>query len=252
MTASPLSTWNADNVRLTLFPVVQLQGLDVVTRVFRIVTGGSEPDETTSKASAATHIVHGTLAGGRLIVAAQPGRIDVQLALDALGGPTLPLSLGPSETVLGDFLRRVRPIFDDCPPVHRLAFGALLLQKADSIAGALKTLEPFLPSLRLDAETSTDLLYQINRPRPTRTDVAGLRINRLAKWSAQSISTVQFGAAIPSISGVSSPMVTYSACLEADISTVADQRELPAASLAALVEEQVDITREIATTGDIP
>ena len=253
--SSSTPEWGIESARLTLFPTVTLQGMDVVQRIWRQLAEGVEPEESTSKTSAAAHIVHGPVGAGRLITATQPGRIDIQFTVEVDVAPVTYL-LGPSGDVLPNFRDRLQPLVKDCPAVHRIAFGVVFLQPTDTRETGYRALERYLPALKLDAEGSSDLLYQINRPRPSQS-VEGLSINRLMKWSVQSMNLVQMQQQVLGSAIVAAPtFVTgasgFSARLEVDLSTAVTGREILAASLPALVDEHVQIAAEIAARGDVP
>jgi hypothetical protein len=245
---TPASPWGTEGVRLTMFPLVQVQGADTVLRLWRGITRGGEPDETSSKASVATHVVHGQFNGGRLVVVAQIGRIDIQYTAEPSPPGVAPATLGSRESVIGDFLERAQPLLGDVPPLQRLAFGAVFLQTAESREAGYRALIGFLPTLKLDAENSTEFLYQINRPRPAR-DHAEMAINRLMKWSVQGLTVVQLGQPLH-LPG-RAPTI-HSPRLEVDISTPADYAELPSSWVSGLLAEMVELAQEMATKGDVP
>jgi hypothetical protein len=107
-----------------------------------------------------------------------------------------------------------------------------------------------VPGLRLDTGCS-DLLYQINRPRPSMLG-GGLTINRLSKWSAAALQVVQIDATRTPGASVRPIAEFLTAQLELDISTVPGER-LPSrpSELSEVYEELVDLGLEIAPKGDI-
>src|SRR5436190_1193852 len=68
-------------------------------------------------------------------------------------------------------------------PITRLAFGAVLAQPTEDRHSGYVQIAKYLPSIRLDVDGSSDFLFQINRPRPSRVGIENLLINRLARWS---------------------------------------------------------------------
>lgn len=255
MTKPLPNPWSADGVRLTLFPLVQLQGLDTITKMWRGIAGGAVPDETTSKAMSASHLVHGAFGNGRLLVATQPGRIDVHYTVEPQPAIISPNILGPADDVLRLFQERTTSLLTDVPAMHRLAFGGIFVQPAESRQAGYRALSQYLPSLTIDVDNTSDLLYQVNRPRAS-VVIEGMQINRLTKWSVQGIMALQFTEPAVGLAGLpnrqpSAVHAIYSPRLEADMSTVANGQELPASKLAGLLAELIDLTHEIAVKGDI-
>ncbi|WP_263352241.1 hypothetical protein [Acidicapsa acidisoli] len=79
------------------------------------------------------------------------------------------------------------------PSAARLALGAIVHEKMNSRQDAYRRLAKYLPAVTIDADGSSELAYQINRPRQSKVAL-GLQINRLSKWSANLF--VPFGFSI--------------------------------------------------------
>jgi len=126
-----------------------------------------------------------------------------------------------------------------CPPLQRLAFGAVLTRPVDDLLTGYRQISDYLPFVQLDPESSSDFSYQINRPRNS-TVISGLRINRFSRWSVARVFASTFDTQI--------------GCrVELDINTAQEfQGELPQEKLPVIIQELVDLGKEIAENGDIP
>jgi hypothetical protein len=136
----------------------------------------------------------------------------------------------------------------EIPSVSRLAFGAILIHKADGVAAVNALLSGYLPGLDLSTEGCSDLNFQINRPRLSRT-VRDLKLNRLSKWA---VMTRQLVNLVP---GTDPALVSEGtvARLELDMNTALEYAgELPAAFLSGILEELVGLAKETSERGDIP
>jgi hypothetical protein len=156
---------------------------------------------------------------------------------------------------LGTFVGLVLAWLNDAPALQRIAFGAILrLPVNDRIFGYQK-LASYLHHVDLDPVGSTEFLYQINRPRKSKSGVENLSINRLSKWSVaftqQATYTVQDPQAAQfQLTGLQKDIHCR---LELDINTVPDiEGDFAAKDAQQIFNELVDLGREIATNGDIP
>jgi hypothetical protein len=166
--------------------------------------------------------------------------------------PPTPPSAGPFTEALSSFLKLAIQWLQGCPPVTRLAFGAILFQPTvDRRAGHVQ-LSKYLHSIDLDPDTS-DFFYQINRPRNSTSGISGLRINRLTKWSVIMFQhfSVTLGKATITTAGYTTQ---EAACrVELDINTAPDFPDvLPHETLPKIFQELVDLGQEITAKGDIP
>jgi len=163
-------------------------------------------------------------------------------------------TIGPVREALDIFSPLMRRWFEleSCPPVQRLAFGAILRQPVNDQQSGYRQISAYLPFVKLDAENSSDFSYQINRPRVSTSGFAELKINRLSKWSVVAGQSIQFAVGLTSARYL--PGRAYFAChLEVDINTAAEfQGELPRDQLPQIFQELVDLGIEIAREGDIP
>jgi hypothetical protein len=141
--------------------------------------------------------------------------------------------------------------------VNRLAFGAVLHSRVESLEMGYKKLGELLPSVQLDSEGSSEFFYQINRPRESKSGIARLRINRLSKWSvAVRTRGVLMGRMISdeqTVNWESSGQPMVSCRLELDINTSPEyETALPAQHIRSVFRELVDLAVEVAEKGDLP
>ncbi len=247
MTKTSSPAWLAESVRITLFCLV-IPPPPTATNLWRRIAD-AEPEETSSRPALGLHQVHGPFAGGRFSASATQGRLDLVLSAEPqLFDPFTQSTLGRYKSAVETLVERSEFIVEDLPPVHRIALGAVLLQPASERAAGYRTLVPFLPALQIEAETSSDFSYQINRPRASRVN-PDLVLNRLSKWS------VQMTAAMVAVAGVSAALGAdrkFAARLEADVSTPADHGgEIPPEKIMEFFNELKELIFELAEKGDV-
>lgn len=197
-----------------------------------------------------------------LILESQPGRIDwgylpgEQEEESSTVTPEVTIPLAGS---FPEALERFLPLMtnwlslDSCPPVTRLAFGALLLQPAPDLTSVYRLLATYLPFLETSPESLTDFVYHINRRRPSRSGPQGLIINRLTKWGVGIVQEQRLGFGPQGLRSTDYGPESYFARLELDINTLqehTDAFEYP--MLPQIFHELVDLGKEIAQKGDIP
>ena len=138
--------------------------------------------------------------------------------------------------------------------INRLAFGAILRIPARSRDEAYSVMSHYLPFPL--SRGSSDFLYRINRPRPSKALGDGTLINRLATWAAMKVETVVVSVPIGSggTEAVSREGEPFFACrLELDINTAGDRSgALPQDRFDRLLAELAEAAAEIATQGDQP
>jgi hypothetical protein len=249
----PVDSWHVGSTRVTAFTAepTRAEGLS-----WWIDLVGYPPETVASRPRAGLHQEEGEFEGRRLSLQVQPERIDWNLApvvkITEEEPASLPLA-GPFPEVLGSLLKIATRWLPVAPPITRLAFGAVLAQPVEDRRTGYVQIAKYLHSLTLDPDGSSDFLYQINRPRPSKVGVEGLRVNRLSKWSVllfQRFSVTLGKTAITTVGLASGD----SACrLEVDINTAPEfEGVLPVDRLSAILQELVDLGREIAEKGDIP
>jgi len=190
---------------------------------------------------------------GRLLLQKQlPGRLDIVYAgfpkPEQREDPVA--TLGTFEPAFEAFRTVAHKLFDRVGSSVRLALGAEMVQPADTALAAYRTLIGHIGSATFKVEGGSEFVYQINRPRNSKT-LPGLLINRVARWNASSWQPVTFeltgGARI-----LSGPL-SVGAVITTDVNTDAERTNpLPEDKLAGLIDELRDLTLEIRDKGDIP
>jgi hypothetical protein len=244
-----LSAWQAENLRLTAF-INPAERIDPSTWWECLV--GEAPETKLQKPKTGEQEEKGRFKKGYLALQVQPTRIDWRFSsvleqeklLEAF--PTL----GSFPEALRSFVELMTKWLKMCPPIDRLAFGALLVLPVEDKRTGYRQLSALLP-LEVDAEGSSDFTYSINRPRPSKSGIPNLKINRLSKWAfvVLRLAAVSVGRHVGH-----APYDGPSACrLELDINTAAEfEGELPQEHILRIFDELVDLGQEIASKGDIP
>jgi hypothetical protein len=241
------TSWMAEAVRITAFP---LPDAVVTADTWWKELLGAEASVETVRKGRLVRQEQGDALGGLLTLTVQPGRIDWNL------GGQLPENEPPQDfPSLGrvvesvpkfiDFLTRWTP---STPPIGRLAFGVNAWVPTRDHQEAYGLLDALLPAVEIDP-TSTDFQYRINRPRQSRLQIDGLRINRLSSWAALRMELL-------AVAGGTQPFRAaplFAVKAELDINTAPDYPgQLPPGSLVDLLSEFVDLGLELLTEGEIP
>jgi hypothetical protein len=182
----------------------------------------------------------------RIVCAASP-RIDLQEV------PASVPTLGRFVDETGWFVNLIsRWLQRQSPSLKRLAFTAKLIRYADSRDELYNVLSRYLHDVDVSPRSS-DLLYRINKRRPSATLPGRLEINRLSTWAAMkfTISTqgvLASGETIPAFE----PVDRDACVMDLDINT--DQEfsgSFELAQLPQLFRELVALGTEIAERGDV-
>lgn len=242
--------WRVESVRLTAF----MQGPAAVGLGWESVVG-EPPEMKSEKPREGVSDQRGGFAGGQLVFTSQPTRVDWQWEADLTS-----LILGEVVIGLTDGLDRLKPVADKwlgaASGVHRLALGAVLSLPVSDRDYGYETLQRYAPSLKLGPGKTSEVFFQINRPRPSKA-VSGLELNRLTKWHVSQRFPVSVQIAIGGAGNVQTGSVfgesSYSCRLELDLSTDAQRTETFAAdTLADLWKELGILAVEIAEKGETP
>jgi len=250
-TLGPVESWQVMTMRVTAFPNEPFKA-DEQSWWRDLV--GSEPETVISRVKVGEYRAEGGFEGRQLSLSLHLDRIDWNLApiMDVSEGPPpmLPLA-GPFPEVLTSFRKIIDRWLPLSPPMSRLAFGAVLAKPVEDRRSGYLHIAMYLPNVKVDPEGSSDLFYQINRPRPSKTGIERLHNNRLMKWSVMSVRLLSMALQQTAITTVDAG--GDSACrLELDINTApAFGGPLPADKLPEILSELVDLAHEIATKGDI-
>lgn len=242
--------WQAESFRLTAFlgPSAQFAEQDWWKALISEV-----PDRRTSEPRTGLQQEEGKFKDenieGKLVLTIQPTRVDWQLV------PLLNVfdsgfhTIGSLADSLTSFLTLMLRWIEIAPPIQRLAFGAVLNKPVNSSKEGHNWISSYLP-FELD-EDSSDFLYQINRPRKSAsTGISDLLINRLSKWSVSLLTSFAFELNKPE-QYIARPHQFF-VSLELDINTAPDfSVELTSEQLPQVLQELVELGKEIATKGDI-
>jgi hypothetical protein len=250
--AMPKTGWQAESLRLTVFP--EETEIASATQWWEKLTG-QPPEARNEKPREGRLQDAGDHEENKLILALQPGRIDWQLAgdLQAETGPDDWLTVGAIPAVLHGFAELMERWFqfEERPTINRIALGAVLVQPVVSLEEGYGRIATYLP-FEFMSEGASDLIFRINRPRPSKTGVEELNINRLCTWSVAARRGIQLGLDVAS--GVQTTAITDQqlACrAELDINTAPDSLgKLPQDRLLDILKEMVDLGVEIADEGD--
>jgi len=249
----PLSAWHVESLRLTAFPVLGTPLTDISWWTELV----GEPAETkTIQPRVGVETEQGEFLGAKLVNQIQPHRVDWHLQFpdqepQADAFPTI----GPFLEIVEPFVRLMLRWLDleTCPELQRLAFGVVLAYPVESRTAGYRQLAAFLPSVKLHPEGSSDFLYQINRVRTSTSKIEGLGINRLSKWSVAALQRVSLSFRKELDMSVAMDKALYACRLDLDINTVAKfSAPLPEKQRGPLLQELVDLAKEIASEGDIP
>ena|SRR2546422_285084 len=134
-------------------------------------------------------------------------------------------------------------------PFARIALGTVALLPVESRRDGYNKLRPLLPNLNMDLEASTDLLYRINRPRPSNASIGGLRLNRLATWTVEESQILAIEPTSPQT--VASGKPTYACRVELDVNTMPEFKGTfdPSQSVK-IIEECLTLASELIEKGD--
>ena len=192
----------------------------------------------------------GTYRDFGLVLGSQASRVDWFLGSRPVEGLLPEKFAGPAPETIKVFSDLMQSWLERSPRVNRIAFGAVLHELADNRVEAYQKLAKYLPTVQIDAEHSSDFMYQINRPQMSQL-LPELSLNRLAKWSAATFKVYRFELIPNNVPTVSDG--TVSCRFELDVNTSPERRtELPRESLGSLFKELFNLVIELAVNGDRP
>lgn len=235
--------WSIESLRLTLFA----SGAPTAdpASVWQSVMG-VQPDNRITRPKENLHQDDATIDGIKFVMSSQPTRTDwFAESANTLEG-TEHVS---TRDMLGSYVALMRRWIVTSPAIPRMAFGAVLVHPVPDQRIGNVFLAKYLPNLKVEASEISDLIYQVNRIRDSRTGLKDLKVNRLAKWSVMSLTKLNIGHNPPSLDTTN---VRNICRLELDINTIAEYRpNLPANRLQDILNELVAFGVEISTLGDI-
>ena len=250
---APLGEWLAESLRATAFPSGEAELKP--DGWWRSVLG-EEPESQMSRRTG-ERLEEGTFRGASLVLSVSLARIDwilrPKLSKDepSKGFP----AIGGFAETCAHFRELMHRWFPLTPPLERLAFGAVVALPVANKAEGYARLAGYLPAVQLDAaEDSSDFLYRINRPRPSRSNIPNLRINRLSTWSVSEIQVQQVALSSP----LQRPKFiqgepAFACRVELDVNTAPkSEGQVSNQVWAELFDELLDLAGEILQGGDRP
>jgi hypothetical protein len=247
--------WEAESLRATAFYPAAETPSDV-SRLWELLMH-RRPDQLSSRPNEGIHVAEGSFGGSekQLQCTIRPERVDWVLRAvppapnrQLEGLPTV----GTFAGVLPSFQELGTRWLERSSAITRVAFGAALLFEVSNLDEANERLSALLPSLTMDPEGVSDLLFRINRRRSLASR-GGSLANRISTWSI-----VQGGSVGFAVPGDGPPQFTYQtghfACkLDLDINTVGTlTTPLGGVEAAEVFRELVVFGSEIAKPEDKP
>lgn len=253
---SEVTEWQVQSARVTTF---FLGGENPDPSGFWDRVVGTDPDEEHKFASSGQFHQIGIFGEWQLQLSIQPERLDWTISIpvrskdsqDILDASLSGRPLDSAFDVINDLGVKWMEI---CPATRRLALGAVLVQPVEDRKSGYSRLSEYLRGVEIDAVNSTDLNYQINRPRQSNV-LPGLTLNRLSKWGVVVAGLLRMAVTPGDRITPRTSMEHGSSAmrLELDLSTDGNRTdELPNSDLPSLLKELIDLGKEIAASGDVP
>jgi hypothetical protein len=242
--------WQAQNLRLIAFP--REPQFAVRQNWWQQLTG-ADPENVLEKRQKQEREESGSFQGSLLTLSLDLLRIQWTVSprfdIENLPGVQVPPVLGSFMEKQAWFRGLMEQWLQHCPPIHRLAFTASLLQSVPDHQAGYRMLDRYLRWVDLDPQSS-EFLYRINR-RANSTVVQGMGINRLSTWLVGKFAVVVRIVAGGHPEQQVQPTETFACAVELDINTAPEfQGPLPHADLPRIFAELVAAGVEIARRGD--
>jgi hypothetical protein len=251
--STQITGWTVQLVRLTFFPAGR-QTVDPDLWWQAVV--GELPDQIQAWPRQQRAALESDYGLGRLKLEILPDRAtwkyEVQPASES-DDETL-ITLGSLDVALATFSQVSERWFaaKECPPVSRIAFGAILETPVSDYRTGIQTLDQYLPSVELDP-SSSNFLYQINRPRQATIGLQTVDINRLSQWKVITKEVQGFVFSAGEIKPVAPVMQAVACRLELDINTGAGYEGIfTPGEQKQVFSLLVRYGSEIAEKGDMP
>lgn len=186
----------------------------------------------------------------------QPGRIDwnYQIAMKPEPDGSFVLARQVSvEESIDSFLEMISRWIPRAPSCNRVALGCAARVPVATKEEGYRVLQSFLPAIQIDPIGSSDISYQVNRPRQSKSFAFPLSINRLSQWGvasvfmrAQATAPDQTNIQIAASSGLF-------AKVQIDINTPAENDHIfTQDEMRSVIRELRDLAVEILQNGDCP
>jgi hypothetical protein len=243
--------WSARTLRLTVF--LQSPVDAIAPDTWKCATGASEPAFDQAQPPLLSRIQGGPVGPGFLTLHVQ----GLAQRLDWIMGPPPPsdtsqnplsLEFGPIEPALEAFTNVVRPWLASTDIIsNRLAVGVVAAIPMPDRLAAYKTLQDFVPSVKIDAEHTRELLYRINRPKLSRSLGAEVELNRVTSWGATRLQIA--GPTGVLLTGVGGSYLS----VECDNSTPVEQEgPLDKSKFVDIYDELIEMALQNLELGELP
>ena len=237
------SGWEIQQLRATAFTLTA--ATDTEAAGWWIKATDSQPEETQSRPREGVLQQSGRFKEKHLTLNSQQDRVDWRLE-----DPFHPMPDIKDETV-ESFFSLVLNWLQECPPISRLALGAILANPVSNRQEGYEKIAPMIPAIQIDPKNSSDLVYQINRPRQSKAS-PNITINRLCKWAVMYYGVIQVNLIPGNPTSRVVPDQSLHAChLEIDINTSPENKER-IDHLTELFQEMIIWGDEISEEGDVP
>ena len=244
--------WYAEQLRCTIFPNESPLSLNLLDLWKQI--RNDEPDKFTFEPT--VQKIEKELDNRNFLVTYSVDRIHFQMM-----PPTPTNPPGESFAEFGE-LKKVLPIFEEVVEpwlendktnnIIRLAVGGILLSAVKSREEGYHKLQKLLPTVQIDAESSRDFQYQINRPRDFKLGEEDSYFNRMSTWSVLKLQTVGFIVGQQGTMHQEILPAKFTCRLALDISTPQDNEVIfKSEMIVPLSHELHELGIEIADHGDI-
>lgn len=245
--STPVSNWLPELLRVTFFYTTPPQ---VEMRPSLETTLGIESESTEIRGIEKSFAQVGSLGVGKIALGIQGPRLDWVWNIDS-STEDAAMSLGDVEASIDEFLKLLENWVKAQTNVSRIAMGGIFAIPADNRIDAYQKLQPYLHVLQLEPETTSELMYQINRFAIREFLGKQATFNRITKWGARA---VRKGAFIFTSDGnlqSTNSEPVYSATCELDLSSPVDMSTPFGGEEAAklLLDFKIDAL-EILETGD--
>jgi hypothetical protein len=231
--------WLTLVVRLTVFPITPWEAPpDLWEKVV-----GEPPENDQNQPRQRLRVWTGPWHGGVLQLTISPHTI-VWTAVPPPTEQGLPNLEGWAiETVLPKFVELTRPWLTSVDfQVNRIGFGLHSLLSAPDRVSAYGLLVDLIPSITIEPEETTDLLYQINRPVRSNVLNGDVKLNRLMKWYVPFFGAAPLQATGSEIAQIGPIVGRHFAGLDNDTNTPAEHRApLDTGLLEAIYGELVEL-----------
>ncbi|WP_214476052.1 hypothetical protein [Mesorhizobium sp. dw_380] len=238
--------WLVENLRLSVFSNEAVKGSE---SDWSRLTGQEEAESR--QAVPAGRIYAGEFGPGRLSFSYQASRADIILAQSQSmeSDHDLPV-FAEFDQATDAFVETVTGWLETAAfPIVRIAFGGVILQRAEDFQHANRLLGDYVRSAKVEDRVK-DFLIRTNWP--TNSKVNGAELNRITAFSAMRIlsGAVSLGAENGMVA-MGEPV--FAVRLEIDHSTdAANAKQFEKSLLVPIFMELVDLARENVETGECP